>query len=98
MTTTAILVALAVMATVTYATRISGVWSINLVRPSARLTQALDAATGAVLLAIVAPAAADGDIASQIAIVTSVAVMVITRKPLLAVTVGVVVTALLRAV
>lgn len=50
-------VALIIMATVIYVTRVLGVWTIRQILITPRLHRALDATTGAVLVAIVAPAA-----------------------------------------
>jgi len=97
MTSTAAIGALIVMATVTYLTRLSGVWALKNTTPSTRLTATLDAITASVLVAIAAPAAYDGDPAARMATVVAVIVMATTRKPLLAVSTAVIFTAAIRA-
>lgn len=98
MTAPGIVLVLALMATATYLTRISGVWAVSRIAPSTRITRALDAMTGSVLIAIVAPPAVDGDVALRASIVVAVAVMLTTRKSLVAVIAGAIVAATIRII
>ena len=96
MSTPIALVVLALMAAVTYLTRAGGVWAINRVTITPRVEAVLDATTGATLVALIAPAAVDGDVGARAALAVAAATMVVTRRPLLAVAAGVATAAVAR--
>lgn len=76
-------IAIFAMAIATYATRIAGFWIVKHVTLSKRMTTALDAVPGAILMAVIAPMILTTGIAESIAAaITALAAM---RLPLLAV-------------
>ena len=81
--------AIACMALATYATRVGGLWLLGRVTLTPRVEAWLERVPGAVLAAIVAPAALSAGIPGVLALLATVLVMARTRNLLLALVVGV---------
>lgn len=77
----AVLIVIAAMATVTYATRAAGLWLARRFQPSPRVEAALRHIPGAVLVSIVAPLVLSGGPAELIAAGVAAAVMIGHRQP-----------------
>lgn len=93
----ALLIVLA-MGLVTLATRWGGVAVMSLVPISAGVRRFIHAMSGSVLVAILAPLALNGDTGARAALVATAVVMLILKKPLPAISSGLVVAALVRLV
>jgi len=87
------LMGIAVMTIVTYMTRIGGFLIMDRVTIGPRVERFLDAVSGSVLIAILAPLAVDGDWAARAALATAIVVMAMTKQALLASLVAVAVAA-----
>jgi uncharacterized membrane protein len=85
-----------IMALVTLATRWGGVYVMSFVPIGARVRRFISAMSGSVLVALLAPLALEGDAGARVALLTTALVMLVLRKPLAAITAGIVVAALLR--
>ncbi len=79
------------MALATFLTRAGGVWLIGRINPSPRLNRWLSHLPGAVLVALVVPAALEGGGVSVIATLAAVLVAARTRQLLFAVAAGLIV-------
>ncbi|AHG03472.1 ABC transporter permease [Halobacterium sp. DL1] len=77
------------MAAVTYATKASGLWAVGRIDLSERAEAGLDVLPGAVVVAFVAPALADGGPAEWLAAIATVAVARKTGNLLVSLAVGV---------
>lgn len=86
------------MALVTYATKAGGLWLVGRVDLSARAEAGLDVLPGAVVVAFVAPALADGGIPEWVAAGATVAVAHKTGSLLLSLGVGVGTVLLVRGI
>lgn len=95
-TGTGTLLIIIVMALVTLATRWGGVYVMSFVPISRRIRQFIRAMSGSVLVALLAPLAVTGDNGARLALLTTAAIMLCLRKPLLAIAAGIVVAALSR--
>lgn len=84
-----VLIVIAAMAAVTYATRIAGLWLARRFQPSPRVEAALRHIPGAVLISIVAPLVLTGGPAEIVAAGIAAAIMLATDSLPLAVIVGV---------
>jgi len=84
------------MALVTLATRWGGVFAMSFVPLSPRVQRFIHAMSGSVLIALLAPLAVAGDTAARLALLTTAGVMLLLKKPLLAITCGVIAAALFR--
>ena len=93
-----VLAAILGMAVVTYATRAGGLWLMPRVPGSARVACFLRHLSGCVLVALVVPGAASGDLAARCGIAASLIAMVWSRRALPAIASGVVTAALARAI
>ena len=82
-------VAILGMALVTYATRAGGLWAMGRLPTSPRIDAWLRHLPGAILAAIVAPAALAGGLASALATAAAMLIMARTGNVLLAMAVGV---------
>ena len=89
--------AILVMALVTYAMRAGGFWLMAFVRLTPRLRRMIEALPGAVVAAAVLPLIVREGSVAALAIVVAGAVMLTTRKDLLAVLTGMAVAAGARA-
>ncbi|MGE8069261.1 AzlD family protein [Pseudomonas sp. NPDC089569] len=90
------LVIVLVMAIVTLATRWGGVFVMSFVPISHRVQLFIGAMSGSVLVALLAPLAVTGDIGARMALLTTASVMLMIKKPLPAITAGIVAAALFR--
>ncbi|MGF1560593.1 MAG: AzlD family protein [Geminicoccaceae bacterium] len=88
--------AVIVMAAVTYSTRFMGMWIMSFVPLTGRVQAFLAALSGSVLVALVVPAAVNGDLAVKAGVLCAFAVMLVTRHTLAAMSSGIVLAALLR--
>lgn len=90
------LAVIVLMAVVTLVTRWGGVIVMALVPISQRVRQFITAMSGSVLVALLAPLALDGDIGARMALATTAVVMLIVKKPLVAIAAGMLAAALVR--
>lgn len=95
-TTLSILGVIIAMALVTLATRWGGVYAMSFVPLRPRVQRFIQAMSGSVLVALLAPMAVAGDTAARLALLTTAGVMLVFKKPLLAIACGVVAAALFR--
>ncbi|WP_373185651.1 AzlD family protein [Halopseudomonas sp.] len=91
----ALLVILA-MALVTLATRWGGVYVMSFVPIGYRVKQFIQAVSGSVLVALLAPMAVEGDWGARFALLTTAVMMLVVKKPLPAIAGGILVAALFR--
>jgi uncharacterized membrane protein len=91
-----VVVVVLAMAVVTYATKASGLWALGRVDISERVEAGLDALPGAVMVAFVAPALANGGPAEWGAAVATAAVARRTGNLLLSLIVGAITVVALR--
>jgi uncharacterized membrane protein len=85
-----------IMALVTLATRWGGVFVMGFVPISPAVERFINAMSGSVLVAILAPLAVEGDWGARLALASTAAIMLAFKKPLPAIVVGIVVAALWR--
>ena len=85
------------MAAVTLATRWGGVLVMSFVPLGYRVQLFISAMSGSVLVALLAPLAVTGDNGARAALLTTAIIMLLLKKPLPAITAGIVAAALLRA-
>ena len=85
-----------VMALVTLATRWGGVCVMSFISFNNKIKAFIQGMSGSVLVAILAPVALTGDKGSQMALLTTAMMMLVFSRPLLAITFGIVVSALVR--
>jgi uncharacterized membrane protein len=91
------LIIILVMALVTLATRWGGVWIMSFVPFNHRIKAFIQGMSGSVLVAILAPVAFTGDKGAQLALLTTAVVMLVFKRPLIAITAGIVVSAMVRS-
>jgi uncharacterized membrane protein len=85
-----------VMAGVTLATRWGGIFIMSFVPINTRVQLFISGMSGSVLVALLAPLAVAGDNGARLALLTTAAVMLLLRKPLPAITAGIIAAALFR--
>ena len=85
-----------IMALVTLATRWGGVFIMAFVPISRRVQQFIRAMSGSVLIALLAPLAAPGDGGAKLALLVTAGVALVLKKPLPAISAGIVAAALFR--
>ena len=85
-----------VMALVTLATRWGGVYVMSFVPLNGKIKRFIQAMSGSVLVAIIAPTAATGDRGAQMALLTTAILMLVLKRPLIAIAGGILVAAFLR--
>lgn len=90
------LVIVVAMAIVTLATRWGGVFIMSFVPIGYRVKQFINAMSGSVLVALIAPMAVAGDNGARLALFTTAVVMLVLKKPLPAIAAGIFAAALLR--
>jgi uncharacterized membrane protein len=95
---TEVLLTILGMALVTYATRVSGVWAMHGVSPSARMTAILQCIPGTILVSIVAPSALDAGVPGVLGVTAAAVIASRTRSVLLAMIGGIGVLLLARLV
>lgn len=89
--------AILIMTAATYVTRIAGFWLMGHVTVTPRVQRMLDALPGSVVAAIAAPMVFKNGAPAGIAIFAVLAFMLLWRNEFIAVLVGIIVVALLRA-
>ncbi len=90
------LIIILVMAVVTLATRWGGVFVMSLVPINRRVQQFINAMSGSVLVALLAPMAIEGDNGARLALLTTAVTMLFLKKPLPAIAAGIFTAALFR--
>lgn len=85
-----------IMALVTLSTRWGGVFVMSFVPIGYRVKQFIHAMSGSVFVALLTPMAVAGDNGARLALLTTAVVMLASKKPLLAISAGVVAAALVR--
>ncbi|WP_159236334.1 MULTISPECIES: AzlD family protein [Raoultella] len=85
-----------VMALVTLATRWGGVYVMSFVPLNGKIKRFIQAMSGSVLVAIIAPTAATGDRGAQMALLTTAILMLVLKRPLIAIAGGILVAAFIR--
>ncbi|MBZ0332263.1 AzlD domain-containing protein [Halomonas sp. ANAO-440] len=88
--------AIVIMALVTYLTRAGGVFIMSRVPIGPKVERFINAMAGSVLVAVITPMAVHGDWGARLALVATLAVMLLLQKPLPAITAGIVTAALWR--
>lgn len=91
-----VMLAIVIMALVTYLTRAGGVFVMSRVPIGPRVERFINAMAGSVLVAVITPMAVNGDWGARMALVATLAVMLVLRKPLPAITAGILTAALWR--
>ncbi len=91
------LIIIFVMTLVTLVTRWGGVWIMSFVPLNNRIKDFIQGMSGSVLVAILAPIAITGDNGARMALLTTAVVMLIFKRPVIASTIGIVVSAMVRA-
>lgn len=84
------------MALVTLATRWGGVYVMSYVPIGFRVKQFIGAMSGSVLVAILAPMAVQGDNAARLALAATAVTMLLVKKPLPAIAIGILTAAIVR--
>lgn len=97
LTDTATLIACLAIAVIAYLTRIGGLWLMAWVPLTSRVEGFLQALSGSVLVALVVPGAVRGDPALQAAVVAAILAMVLLRRAVPAMVLGVATAAIWRA-
>ncbi|WP_020683806.1 AzlD family protein [Marinobacterium rhizophilum] len=90
------LVIVLVMSVVTLATRWGGVFVMSYVPISDRVKQFINAMSGSVLVALLAPMAINGDNGARLALLATAITMLLIKKPLPAIAAGILTAALFR--
>ena len=96
--TPGILIIILVMALVTLATRWGGIFLMSFVPMSRRVKNFIHAMSSSVLVALLAPLALNGDNGARLALLTTAVLMLLLKKPLPAITAGIITAALFRHV
>ncbi len=89
-------IVIAVMVLVTFITRYGGVFLMGFVPISPRVEGFINGMSGSVLVALIVPMAVQGDTAARLALLTSLIMVLWLKKPLPAITAGLMVTAAWR--
>ena len=85
-----------IMAIVTLATRWGGMLIMSYIPIGPRVQRFIHAMSGSVLIAILAPVALEGDHGARLALLSTFIVMLISRKPLIAISAGILAAAMYR--
>lgn len=89
----AALIVIAVMTLVTLLTRYGGAFLMDFVPINKRVEGFINGMSGSVLIALILPMAVQGDTAARLALLTTLLTMLLLKKPLPAITAGLLVTA-----
>ena len=95
-TSLGILGVIAIMAVVTLATRFGGVFLMSFVPISPRIESFINTMASSVLIAIIVPMAVEGDLGALAALVATGLTMLALRKPLPAISAGLIAAAAVR--
>lgn len=90
------LIIIVAMAVVTAITRFGGLFAMSIVPVNRRITRFINAMSGSVLVALIAPTALEGDHGARLALLATALVMLSTKKPLPAIVAGILAAALFR--
>jgi uncharacterized membrane protein len=93
-----VMLALAMMAVVTVASRLGGYWLMSYVTVTPRVRRMLDALPGSIIVAAALPVAVNGGAVVMFAIAAAMVVTIIRRNDFIAVITGMAVAALARAI
>jgi branched chain amino acid efflux pump len=93
-----VMLALAMMAAVTVASRLGGYWLMSYVTVTPRVRRMLDALPGSIIVAAALPVAVNGGAVVMFAIAAAMVVAIIRRNDFIAVITGMAVAALARAI
>lgn len=85
-----------IMAIVTLATRWGGMLIMSYIPIGPRVQRFIHAMSGSVLIAILAPVALEGDHGARLALLSTFIVMLISKKPLIAISAGILAAAMYR--
>ena len=85
-----------IMAIVTLATRWGGMLIMSYIPIGPRVQRFIHAMSGSVLIAILVPIALEGDHGARLALLSTFIVMLISRKPLIAISAGILAAAMFR--
>lgn len=88
--------AILAMAATTYLTRLGGYWLVGLTQMTPGLERFLKHLSGSILAALLAPTIMGGDPAAAAGVAVAAVFMLLARRPLLALVLGVAATSLLR--
>ncbi|MEF3110440.1 AzlD domain-containing protein [Raoultella sp. WB_B2P2-3] len=83
------LIIIIAMALVTLATRWGGLYVMSFVPFNSKIKNFIQAMSGSVLVAILAPTAAAGDRGAQMALLTTAILMLVLKRPLIAIACGI---------
>ena len=89
-------IVIGIMAIVTLATRWGGVFIMGFVPINERVEQFISAMSGSVLIAVLTPLAINGDNGARLALLTTAVIMLALKKPLLAISAGLLIASLVR--
>ncbi|MDO5679880.1 MAG: AzlD domain-containing protein [Pelistega sp.] len=92
------LIVVVIMGLVTLATRWGGVYIMSFVPIGKRVRQFIQAMSGSVLIALLTPIAVMGDTGARLALLVTLIMMLLVKKPLLAISCGVLTAALVRLI
>lgn len=90
------LIVMLIMALVTLITRWGGVYVMSFIPIGYRVKQFINAMSGSVLVALLAPLAVEGDNGARLALLTTAAIMLLLKKPLPAIAAGILMAAVFR--
>ncbi|WP_104205188.1 AzlD family protein [Billgrantia saliphila] len=97
-TTAGAVIAILVMALVTFLTRAGGVFVMSRVPIGPRVERFINAMAGSVLVAVITPMAVQGDWGARLALLATLGTMLTLQKPLPAIAAGIFTAALWRLV
>lgn len=95
-TTFGLLLIIVIMAVVTLITRWGGVYAMSYVPLRPKVQRFISGMSSAVLVAILAPLAVNGDLGAQVALAVTALVVITVKRPMVAILAGVVAAALCR--
>lgn len=85
-----------IMTVVSLITRWGGVFIMSFVPISDGVRRFIGAMSGSVLIAVLAPVAVEGDLGARLALLTTLVLILVVKRPLIAITSGFVMAALVR--
>lgn len=94
--TSHVLLIVIIMAVVTLATRWGGVFIMSFVPIRDSIQRFIGAMSGSVLIAVLAPVAVEGDLGARLALLTTLVLILLIKRPLVAITSGFMMAALVR--
>lgn len=94
--TSHVLLIVIIMAVVTLATRWGGVFIMSFVPIRDSIRRFIGAMSGSVLIAVLAPVAVEGDLGARLALLTTLVLILLIKRPLVAITSGFMMAALVR--